>query len=129
MLLLAFLAVLLSVCISTKVISCNRLCSYGDIPLSNLILCECCLQLGAIVGEKESGLVTSLRHMGLLQSSYWLSWVSFDLLMGLATALSIVMWGKCVWIEWTGLSASVWGLPTTLLAHNWPVNFPRSHAC
>eukprot|EP00878_Enallax_costatus_P026229 GHUV01028120.1.p1 GENE.GHUV01028120.1~~GHUV01028120.1.p1 ORF type:complete len:192 (+),score=47.97 GHUV01028120.1:1765-2340(+) len=53
-------------------------------------------QLGAIVGEKETGLVTSLRHMGLLQSSYWLSWVLFDVLMGLATALSIVMWGELV---------------------------------
>jgi hypothetical protein len=52
------------------------------------------LQLGNIVGEKESGLVTSLRHMGLLQSSYWASWVAFDLLMALATALSIVMWGE-----------------------------------
>jgi hypothetical protein len=52
------------------------------------------LQLGNIVGEKESGLVTSLRHMGLLQSSYWASWVMYDLLMSLATALSIVMWGE-----------------------------------
>ena len=52
------------------------------------------LQLGNIVGEKESGLVTSLRHMGLLQSAYWASWVAFDLIMALATALSIVMWGE-----------------------------------
>jgi hypothetical protein len=51
-------------------------------------------QLGSIVGEKESGLVTSLRHMGLLQSSYWASWIAFDLLMALATALSIIMWGE-----------------------------------
>ncbi|WIA19835.1 hypothetical protein OEZ85_005742 [Tetradesmus obliquus] len=51
-------------------------------------------QLGNIVGEKESGLVTSLRHMGLLQSAYWASWVAFDLIMALATALSIVMWGN-----------------------------------
>eukprot|EP00775_Hariotina_reticulata_P013231 gene13231-13362_t len=50
-------------------------------------------QLAAIVSEKEQGLVTALRHMGLLQSSYWSSWVLFDLLMGLLTALSIVIWG------------------------------------
>lgn len=51
-------------------------------------------QLGIIVGEKESGLVTSMRHMGLLQSSYWAAWVVFDTLMALATALSIVVWGE-----------------------------------
>lgn len=64
----------------------------GHIAFSGVVLTW--LQLGAIVGEKEAGLVTSLRHMGLLQSSYWLSWVMFDLMMGLVTALSIVMWGK-----------------------------------
>jgi len=51
-------------------------------------------QLAAIVSEKEQGLVTALRHMGLLQSSYWSSWVLFDLLMGLLTALSIVICGE-----------------------------------
>lgn len=51
-------------------------------------------QLGAVVGEKEGGLVTALRLMGLRQSAYWTSWVAADLLLGMATALSIVVWGE-----------------------------------
>jgi hypothetical protein len=54
------------------------------------------LQLGAVVGEKEVGLVTALRLMGLRQSAYWTSWIAADLLLGFATALSIVIWGKIV---------------------------------
>jgi hypothetical protein len=54
----------------------------------------CCVQLGAVVGEKEVGLVTALRLMGLRQSAYWTSWVVADLLLGFLTALSIVIWGK-----------------------------------
>jgi hypothetical protein len=52
------------------------------------------LQLGAVVGEKEIGLVTALRLMGLRQSAYWTSWVVADLLLGFMTALSIVLWGE-----------------------------------
>jgi hypothetical protein len=52
------------------------------------------LQLGAVVGEKEVGLVTALRLMGLRQSAYWTSWVVADLLLGFMTALSIVLWGE-----------------------------------
>jgi len=51
-------------------------------------------QLGAVVGEKEGGQLTALRLMGLRQSAYWTSWVAADLLLGLATALSIVIWGE-----------------------------------
>jgi hypothetical protein len=52
------------------------------------------MQLGAVVGEKEVGLVTALRLMGLRQSAYWTSWVVADLLLGFLTALSIVIWGE-----------------------------------
>lgn len=54
-------------------------------------------QLGAVVGEKEVGLVTALRLMGLRQSAYWTSWVVADLLLGFLTALSIVIWGESTW--------------------------------
>jgi hypothetical protein len=53
------------------------------------------MQLSSVVGEKESGLLTSLRRMGLLQSAYWTSWAAADVLLGMATALSIVVWGAC----------------------------------
>lgn len=52
------------------------------------------MQLGAVVTEKEVGLLAALRLMGLRQSAYWSSWVAADLLLGLATALSIVIWGE-----------------------------------
>jgi hypothetical protein len=61
------------------------------------VLCAV-LQLGAVVGEKEVGLVTALRLMGLRQSAYWTSWIAADLLLGFATALSIVIWGEALLI-------------------------------
>lgn len=102
-------------------------------PLHPLLLLVVPLgpQLGAVVGEKEAGLVTALRLMGLRQSAYWTSWVAADLLLGLATAFSIVIWGEarpsqkqgaadgvcgvargsltCCW-GWLRLSASSFGL-------------------
>ena len=53
-------------------------------------------QLGAIVGEKESGLRQALRTMGMRDSAYWLSWLFFDAAMALATSLVLVASGAAM---------------------------------
>lgn len=70
------------------------------------------MQLGAVVGEKEVGLVTVLRLMGLRQLAYWTSWVVADLLLGFLTALSIVIWGERFGGTCAGGSAGPLGLVT-----------------
>ena len=37
-----------------------------------------CAQISGVVGEQEVGLRQMLRTMGMLDSSYWLSWMLFE---------------------------------------------------
>ncbi|KIZ04840.1 hypothetical protein MNEG_3122 [Monoraphidium neglectum] len=50
-------------------------------------------QMAQLVSEKDSGLRQAMRTMGLMESSYWGSWVVFDLAFGVLLALVIVFSG------------------------------------
>jgi len=45
------------------------------------------------VGEREAGLRTALRNMGMGESSYWASWMAFDVLMAAVGAVLILVFG------------------------------------
>jgi hypothetical protein len=49
--------------------------------------------MAQLVSEKDSGLRQAMRTMGLMESSYWGSWVVFDLAFGVLLALVIVFSG------------------------------------
>jgi len=51
-------------------------------------------QMAQIVTEKDSGLRQAMRTMGLMESSYWGSWVVFDLAFATVLALVIVLSGE-----------------------------------
>lgn len=46
-----------------------------------------------LVTEKDSGLRQAMRTMGLLESSYWGSWIMFDLTFGTILTLAIIASG------------------------------------
>lgn len=50
-------------------------------------------QIGAIVKEKEQGMRQALRTMGMLDSTYWLSWAAWELIMVTVTTLLIIIFG------------------------------------
>ena len=50
-------------------------------------------QMAQIVAEKDAGLRQAMRAMGLMASSYWGSWVVFDLAFGAVLALVVVLSG------------------------------------
>jgi hypothetical protein len=50
-------------------------------------------QMAQIVSEKDSGLRQAMRTMGLMDSSYWASWVLFDLAFGTLLTLAILFSG------------------------------------
>lgn len=52
------------------------------------------VQMTNLVSEREAGLRTALCNMGMLDSSYWASWMAFDILMALLGALLIVIFGE-----------------------------------
>lgn len=58
---------------------------------------SCCvgakIQMTQLVSEKEWGLRQALRNMGMLQSSYWASWMIFDILMSMIVSLAICIFG------------------------------------
>jgi hypothetical protein len=47
----------------------------------------------SLVSEREVGLCTALRNMGMLDSAYWGSWMAFDATMALVGALLILVFG------------------------------------
>ncbi|CAG9460936.1 unnamed protein product [Pedinophyceae sp. YPF-701] len=51
------------------------------------------LQIADIVTEKEKRLRQSLRTMGMLDSAFWLSWVSWHLVFDLFSTLTLVSFG------------------------------------
>jgi hypothetical protein len=48
-----------------------------------------------LVSEKQAGLRLALRNMGMLESAYWASWMAFDAVITLLTALLLVLFGEC----------------------------------
>jgi hypothetical protein len=46
-----------------------------------------------LVSEKQAGLRLALRNMGMLESAYWASWMAFDAVISLLTALLLVLFG------------------------------------
>ncbi|GBF88378.1 ABC transporter A family member protein [Raphidocelis subcapitata] len=50
-------------------------------------------QMTSLVSEREVGLRTALRNMGMLDSAYWGSWMAFDATMALVGALLILVFG------------------------------------
>jgi hypothetical protein len=51
-------------------------------------------QMSNLVGEKQAGLRLALRNMGMLDSAYWASWMAFDAVITLLTALLLVLFGE-----------------------------------
>jgi ABC-type multidrug transport system ATPase subunit len=51
------------------------------------------LVLGAVVAEREMKLRQALRTMGMLDSAFWLSWASTELILGALTALLLAGFG------------------------------------
>ncbi|KAL3145133.1 hypothetical protein ABBQ38_001737 [Trebouxia sp. C0009 RCD-2024] len=49
--------------------------------------------ISGVVGEQELGLRQMLRTMGMLDSSYWLSWMVFEMVMGMLMSLLIIAFG------------------------------------
>jgi hypothetical protein len=50
--------------------------------------------MAQLVSEKDSGLRQAMRTMGLMESSYWGSWLVFDLTFAVILALVIVLSGE-----------------------------------
>eukprot|EP00879_Flechtneria_rotunda_P013739 GHRR01014351.1.p1 GENE.GHRR01014351.1~~GHRR01014351.1.p1 ORF type:complete len:558 (+),score=120.29 GHRR01014351.1:287-1960(+) len=50
-------------------------------------------QMSNLVNEKSLGLRLALRNVGMLDSSYWVSWMMFDALITLVTSLLLVIFG------------------------------------
>ena len=65
-----------------------------------------CPQMAQLVTEKDSGLRQAMRTMGLMESSYWGSWVVFDLAFGTILTLVIVVSGALAW-QWRGRPRAV----------------------
>ncbi|KAL0019978.1 hypothetical protein WJX79_005180 [Trebouxia sp. C0005] len=49
--------------------------------------------ISGVVGEQEVGLRQMLRTMGMLDSAYWLSWMLFEMVMGLVLSLLLIAFG------------------------------------
>lgn len=47
------------------------------------------VQLNVIASEKEAGLLSALRAMGLYESAYWLSWLT--VITGSNTLITLLM--------------------------------------
>jgi uncharacterized membrane protein YhaH (DUF805 family) len=78
----------------------------------------------SIIGERESKVTQALQTMGMLRSAYWLSWLTWEILLSLVIALIAMAFGAAVQIDFflknafgaaqghlkcTGLSSSAQG--------------------
>jgi hypothetical protein len=50
--------------------------------------------MAQLVAEKDSGLRQAMRTMGLMESSYWISWITFDLVFNTLLTLVIIASGE-----------------------------------
>jgi hypothetical protein len=53
-----------------------------------------------LVSEKQAGLRLALCNMGMLDSAYWASWMAFDAVVTLITALLLVLFGERLSGSW-----------------------------
>eukprot|EP00882_Tetradesmus_deserticola_P015418 GHRQ01016428.1.p1 GENE.GHRQ01016428.1~~GHRQ01016428.1.p1 ORF type:complete len:211 (+),score=89.67 GHRQ01016428.1:306-938(+) len=53
-------------------------------------------QMSNLVSEKQVGLRLALRNAGMLEGAYWASWMAFDAVITLLTALLLVLFGMAL---------------------------------
>lgn len=68
------------------------------------------LQMGNLVSERDLKLRLALKNMGMLDSSYWVSWMMFDAVITFVTALLLVIFGKRSWKlqTWSCCKSTAW---------------------
>lgn len=72
-------------------------------------------QVIGLVGEREAGLRNALRTVGMLDSSYWLSWGTWHLALSFVYALVICVSGKFAHCLFTDLSEPCPGAMSTCM--------------
>jgi hypothetical protein len=80
--------------------------------------------MAQLVAEKDSGLRQAMRTMGLMESSYWISWITFDLVFNTLLTLVIIASGArrpglpsvalLSGLPCPGLQRSTWQAPPSL---------------
>lgn len=51
------------------------------------------LAISAVVQERETKLRQAMRTMGMLDSAFWLTWATYELVMGFVTAMLLAGFG------------------------------------
>mmetsp|Transcript_39670 Transcript_39670/g.88795 ORF Transcript_39670/g.88795 Transcript_39670/m.88795 type:complete len:98 (-) Transcript_39670:1154-1447(-) len=51
------------------------------------LVAECLMVVGLLVGEKESGVVSTIRRMSLVEAAHWLAWITALALLNAPAAL------------------------------------------
>lgn len=59
------------------------------------------MQISAVVQERELKLRQAMRTMGMLDSAFWLTWATYEIVMGFVTAMLLAgfgaMWQVRAW--------------------------------
>lgn len=58
-----------------------------------------CMQMTALIGERESKVTQALTTIGMLRSSYWLSWIVWEIVLAVFVTLISMAFGAAVQID------------------------------
>ena len=65
-------------------------CTSAGLALS---LCPSSLQITAVIQEREMKLRQAMRTMGMLDSAFWLTWATYEVVFGFVTAMLLTAFG------------------------------------
>ena len=58
-----------------------------------------CVQMTSVIGERETKVTQALQTMGMMRSAYWLSWITWEVLLSFFIVMIAMAFGAAVQIN------------------------------
>jgi hypothetical protein len=58
-----------------------------------------CMQMTSVIGERETKVTQALQTMGMMRSAYWLSWLTWEILLAFVIVLIAIAFGAACQIN------------------------------
>lgn len=58
-----------------------------------------CMQMTSVIGERETKVTQALETMGMMRSAYWMSWITWEILLSFFIVMIAIAFGAACQIN------------------------------
>lgn len=73
--------------------TCVESCFLSMLSFQQRVRWPVCMQMTSVIGERETKVTQALQTMGMMRSAYWLSWITWEILLSFVIVLIAMAFG------------------------------------